>query len=161
MRKLRKIAVGSLAGVALTLGINLGINTVATAAPAATSSSVPSTTETAPAGTPSTGTSSPAAKARVLTGPEIWRIVEPRHLINCAESSKEVKRIHAAVTAAGKRAKYWQARNAAVQKRHGTKAGKRAKIVSGRIRSFQKLAQDGQSLISRIDAKCDVATTTG
>jgi hypothetical protein len=157
MRNIRKIAVGSLVGLALTLGIN----TVALAAPAATSTTGTSTTGTAPAGAPSTGTSSPAAKAQVLTGPEIWRIVEPRHLINCAESSKEVKRIHAAVTAAGKRVKFWQARNAADQKRHGKKAGKRVKVVGGRVRGFQKLAQDGQSLISRIDAKCDVATTTG
>ena len=157
MRNIRKIAVGGVVGLALTLGIN----TVALAAPAATSTTGTSTTGTAPAGAPSTGTSSPAAKAQVLTGPEIWRIVEPRHLINCAESSKEVKRIHAAVTAAGKRVKFWQARNAADQKRHGKKAGKRVKVVGGRVRGFQKLAQDGQSLISRIDAKCDVATTTG
>jgi hypothetical protein len=157
MRNIRKIAVGSLVGLTLTLGIS----TVALAAPAATSTTGTSTPGTAPAGTPSTGSSSPAAKAQVLTGPEIWRIVEPRHLINCAESSKEVKRIHGAVTAAGKRVKFWQARNAADQKRHGKKAGKRVKLVGGRVRGFQKLVQDGQSLISRIDAKCDVATTTG
>ena len=63
MRNIRKIAVGSLVGLALTLGIN----TVALAAPAATSTTGTSTTGTAPAGAPSTGTSSPAAKAQVLT----------------------------------------------------------------------------------------------
>jgi hypothetical protein len=163
MRNIRKIAVGGVVGLALTLGIN----SVALAAPSSTSTtgtSTPgtSTPGTSTPGTSSTGTSStPAAKAGALTGPEIWRIVEPRHLINCAESSKELKRTHAAVTAAGKRVKFWQARNAADQKRHGKKVAKRVKLVNGRSRGFQKLEQDGQSLISRIDAKCDVATTTG
>jgi hypothetical protein len=168
MRNIRKIAVGGVVGLALTLGIN----SVALAAPSSTSTTGTSTPGTSTPGTSTPGTSTPgtsgtgtsstpATKAGVLTGPEIWRIVEPRHLINCPESSKELKRIHAAVTAAGKRVKFWQARSAADQKRHGKKVAKRVKLVNGRSRGFQKLEQDGQSLISRIDAKCDVATTTG
>jgi hypothetical protein len=157
MRKIGVLAVGGLVGTALTFGVGgVAVAAPTTTAPPPTAS--PSTT------TPSTSTPSTKNKvAHVLTGGDIWRIVHPP-AIDCAHAAKELKRVRAADAAAAKRTTHWQTRMGKDQKSQGqrqsTNAARRTKKSSGRVRGLQKLEQDGQALIRRIDAKCDVAAPT-
>jgi len=163
--------VGSLTGLTLVLGLSgiaaaAPVTTVGATVPPGPSTTAPSTTApstTAPsASTPSTTTPSAAESSppKVLTGNEIWWIVRPHHVIDCAHAAKQVQRIRTAVLAAGKRAARWQVLSGTEKKVQGTNAAKRAKVSSGRVKGFQKLEQDGATLIARIGAKCSVTSTT-
>jgi hypothetical protein len=181
MRRFATLTVGSLTGLSLVLGLSgmaaaAPVTTVGATVPTSPSTTGPSTTSpstTSPSTTgPSTtgpSTTSPSTPApapakssppKVLTGNEIWWIVRPHHVIDCVHAAKQVQRIRTAESAAGKRAARWQVISGAEQKVHGTIAAKRAKVSSGRVKGFQKLAQDGAALIARIDAKCSVTSTT-
>jgi hypothetical protein len=155
MTRIGKLAVGSLVGVALTLGMS----GVAVAAPVSstTTGSTSTTTGSTPTTTPSqTGKSKPQA----LTGREIWRIVRPHHAIDCAHASAQLKRVQRADAAAAKRLGRWQAKNGVDQKSQGTHAARLLKQSTGKVKGFQKLEQDGQALMARIDAKCGVSSSS-
>ena len=150
MRKIGKVTVGGLVGLALTVCAG----GMAGAAPATTTGSNVTSTTVAP------GTA-PAKKAvHVLTGGEIWRIVQPHRTIDCAHAAKQLKRLRAADAAAAKRLGHWQTKQATDQKVHGPDAGTADEGVAGRVRGFHKLELDGQALIRRIDAKCECRHST-
>ena len=161
MTKIRNLTVGSLVGVTLTLGLG-GIASAANAAPAgvtATSTPVSSTPATPSTPTPSSPPpSSSPSRTHVLPGNEIWRIVHPKHGIDCARANKQVKRVQVADGAAGKRLTRWKTESATDQARRGKNAATRIKTSSGKVRGFQKLQNDGQALIKRIEAKCPAAS---
>ena len=188
------VAVG-FGGVATAAPLLTGATTPApststTAPPTATpSTSTPSTstpsTSTPSTSTPSTSTPStttpttaPKAKAKkkrkhLLTGTEIWRIVDPHHAIDCGHATKEVARIRVADAAAAKRLAGWETRNTSALRVKATSNGasgsnaaatratkaqsRRMKKTAGMVRGFQKLENDGQALIKRIDATCSAA----
>ena len=51
-------------------------------------------------------------------------------------------------------------KNSADVKSKGKHAVVRVKHTSDKVRAFQKLEQDGQALIARIDAKCGAANSS-
>jgi hypothetical protein len=100
----------------------------------------------------------------MLTGGEIWRIVEPHHKIVCANATKQIARIHRADAAAAKRLSHWRTRSTTAAARastgHASKRSKRSKRAAGEVRAFQKLEQNATALIKKIDAKCSTASPT-
>jgi hypothetical protein len=160
MKKLVQLTVGCLIGTTLIVGaagvaLAAPVTTATTAAPP--SSSTPST----PGSTPSSTVPAKAAKPKVLTGGEIWRIVEPHHKIVCSAATKQIARIHRAQSAAATRLSHWQTRRtAAAARTSGTTASKRSARAAGAVRGFQKMEQDATALIKKIDAKCSVTSPT-
>jgi hypothetical protein len=168
MKRFQKSVVGGLLAVTLTLGVS-GVALAATTG--STTSTSPSTTSpsTSSPSTTSPSSSGPSksrsAKTNVLTGNEIWRIVEPHHRIYCADAAKEIKRIQVADAAAARRASADESRTTNGPRDnghalHGRNAARRAKRNAAAVRGFQKLQQDGLALIARIDAKCSGKSTT-
>ncbi len=173
MRKITRLTAGSVVGVLLTVGAG-GIADAApvttTTSPSTSSPTTSAPTTTSPSTTsPSTSsptTSSPAtyaspatpAKAKALTGNEIWWIVHPRHGVDCAHAAKQLPRVRRADAAAAKRLGRWQTRQSADQKSQGAHAARRSKVSSGKVKGFQKLEQDGQALIRRIQTKCSLTS---
>ncbi len=179
MRKITKLTAGSVVGVLLSVGAG-GIAAAApvttTTSPTTTSPTTTSPTASSPS-TSSPGTSSPTTtsptttspgsssptapakdKAKALTGNEIWWIVHPDHGVNCAHAAKQLQRVRQADAAAAKRLGRWQTRQSAHQKSPGAHAATRNKVSSGKVKGFQKLEQDGQALIRRIETKCSVTS---
>jgi hypothetical protein len=153
MTNIRKLTVGSIVGVTLTLGLG----GVASAAPVAPTGATATTT-------PSSPPSSSSAHPHILSGPEIWLIVEPHHRIQCSHAAKEIKRVQKADAAAARRLTHGQTRSANAQKASTTAkkskahhAARRVKHSAAKIRGFQKLQSEGQALISRIEKNCAVS----
>ncbi|HVC71159.1 MAG TPA: hypothetical protein VNC61_12965 [Acidimicrobiales bacterium] len=158
MTTIRTLTVGGLVGVALTLGLAGVASATPTSSTAGTSTTATSTT------TPSGSHSTTSAPPRVLTGPEIWRIVRPRHGISCAHAAKQVQRVKQAESAAAKRMTRHQAKasrqqaKASHQQSSGSRhATKRTTHTTAKVSGFQKLHSEGQALIKRIEAKCPSA----
>jgi hypothetical protein len=146
MGRVAKLAVTGLVGTSLILGIGGGV------ASAATGPTTGVTVTTPP--------SSSSAHVNAYTGPEIWRIVQPHQVIYCKDASQKLRRIHGAVNAARRRLSVRQTAQSRVQTRTGPKAKKRAGRLSVGVREFQKLEQDGQALVDRIDAKCHLSSSS-
>jgi len=185
MTKFGKLVVGTIVGAALTLGMS-GValaapvtsttagspsTTAGTTGTTSPSTSQPSTSTTLPATTlpsttpPSTTSPTPPAqgglsKSLTRTASQIYRIVRPRHPIDCARSAQELKKVRSADAAAAKRLGRWQGKNSADTKSQGKHAAVRVKHASKKVRVFQKLEQDGQALIARIDTKCGSANSS-
>jgi hypothetical protein len=182
MKRIGKLTVGTIVGVALTIAIGgaagaapattTGVSTPSAtppsgAPPSTAPTSIPPTTAAPSAASPSTtspGSPAPSASApakpKVLTGNEIWWIVRPGHVIYCAHAAKQVQRVRAADNAAAKRLSRWQTQQSKDLKIRYKNAAKRTKASSGKVKGFQKLEQEGQALISRIDTKCRLTSTT-
>ncbi|HTT86769.1 MAG TPA: hypothetical protein VMF60_05350 [Acidimicrobiales bacterium] len=144
MGRTAKLTASGLLAISLLLGVGAVAGAASTSTTGATATSTPS---------------SKPAKPRVLTGNEIWRIVQPHRGIDCHHATKLLKRVRAAVAAAEKRGGRWnkrQTRDATVNRPRLARAAKRA---TGKNRSFRKLAQEGQGLISRIDEKCGTGSS--
>jgi hypothetical protein len=86
--------------------------------------------------------------------------VKPHHAIDCGHAAKQVQRVRAADAAAVKRLARWQAKNTTDQRNLTTNAVKLTKESSGKVKGFQRLEQDGQALLRRIDAKCSLTSPT-
>ena len=161
------------AGSPSTTAGTTGTTSPSTSQPSTTqpSTTQPSTSTTQPATTspsttlPSTTSPTPPAqsglsKSLTRTASQIYRIVRPRHPIDCARSAQELKKVRSADAAAAKRLGRWQGKNSADTKSQGKHAAVRVKHASKKVRVFQKLEQDGQALIARIDTKCGSANSS-
>jgi hypothetical protein len=166
MKTIRKLAVGSLVGMALTFGL-AGVAGAAstTSTTAGSTTTGPTTTGSTAGGSTTTTTPTASTPAKVKNGTlapnQIWRIVNSHHKISCGRATKELKRIDTADQAAGKRVTRWGKMSAEAAKMSaGKKADQLAKHDAGRTRYLQKLQKEGAALIKRIEAKCGVTAST-
>jgi hypothetical protein len=153
MKTIGKFTVGSLVGLAITLGAG----GVATAAPTTTTTGA--TASTAP--TTTTPATSAPKKAGVLNVTQIWTIVNPKHRIECSRASEELKKIGKADAAATKRLDRWDRLSAAARAGTAKNAKSQIKHTAGRVKYFQKLLKDGAALTKKVDAKCAKAVPAG
>jgi hypothetical protein len=126
----------------------------------------PSTTGPSTIGPSTTGPTTPSPsstpkKPAALTGRQIWWIVRPGHGVDCPHAAKQVQRVRTAVAAAEKRLGRWQAKQSTLRQNQTKSTARRSKASSGKVKGFQKLDQEGQALIRRIDAKCSLTSPAG